>query len=302
VRLQLAIPEAHVSADVLDSALEASTRLNSAMVAKREVPTFSTAVKAGRVKWAPEPPGAERFDHARTVLGRGWGDCDDLAPWQAASLRVTGVDPGATANVVKSGPNRWHAIVKRSDGTIEDPSRQAGMGSRVSGVAPAVCPLMFNRAQAVVGAYGGPPGRARPAFAVRTTPGGYEGRCDLPWDASDYALTALQTAPVAAQALTGAILGAVIVGDTCELGNEEDIATLLGVGMILDGHDPREIVAVIGEHSPRAVRRIANMMPQLKGAFSRASKSRKAARAVGHALGSPRGYGRIGSMLAQVRV
>ncbi len=29
----------------------------------------------------------------------------------------------------KSGPNRWHAVVKRSDGSIEDPSKAAGMGT-----------------------------------------------------------------------------------------------------------------------------------------------------------------------------
>ena len=63
-------------------------------------------------------PATKRFDHAATVHRRGWGDCDDLAPYHAASLRHTGEDPGATAVVYRSGPNRLarsHATERRHD-------------------------------------------------------------------------------------------------------------------------------------------------------------------------------------------
>ena len=90
---------------------------------------FSDAVSAGRVRWKPEPPGDEHFDLSTTVAKRGWGDCDDLAPWRAAELRVTGQDPEAYSYVYPSGPHRWHAIVRRGDGSDEDPSRAAGMGA-----------------------------------------------------------------------------------------------------------------------------------------------------------------------------
>src|SRR6185369_900875 len=72
---------------------------------RKEVPTFEKALPHG-IKWKPEPPGDEHFDHAKTVLARKWGDCDDLAPWQAASLRHTGEDPGAKAVAKRSGLHR----------------------------------------------------------------------------------------------------------------------------------------------------------------------------------------------------
>src|SRR5262245_39874367 len=100
MRVNVAIPEAHVTRPVLDAALEATTRLNEQLLKEGVVPPFRKAVNA--VRWKPEPPGDEHFDHAAVVLGRGWGDCDDLAPWHAASLRATGEDPGAKAFVKKS--------------------------------------------------------------------------------------------------------------------------------------------------------------------------------------------------------
>jgi hypothetical protein len=116
------------------------------MIRSGKVPTAAAAIKAEKVEWRPEPPGDEHFDLPSTMLKRGWGDCDDLAPWHAASLRASGADPGARAIVKKSGPQRWHAIVQRSDGSIEDPSKAAGMGRnghQVSGAG----------GQLVVGAY-----------------------------------------------------------------------------------------------------------------------------------------------------
>src|SRR5262245_53396081 len=120
MRVNVAIPEAHVTQPVLDAALEAVTRLNEQLIQSGH-PTFKQALPTG-IKWKPEPPGSEHFDHAGIVAHRGWGDCDDLAPWHAASLRVTGEDKGANAIVVPSGPNRWHAVVRRSNGAIDDPS------------------------------------------------------------------------------------------------------------------------------------------------------------------------------------
>src|SRR4051812_16639207 len=109
MRIQVAVPEAHVEAPVLNAALESVTALNESMLRTGEIPTFTEAVKAGRVRWQPEPPGQEHFDHAKRVLQRGWGDCDDIAPFYAAELRATGQDPGARAVAKRSGPKRWHA-------------------------------------------------------------------------------------------------------------------------------------------------------------------------------------------------
>jgi len=132
MRIRLAIPDDLHSDDkeaALNAALESVTRANQGMLARGQIPTFERAAGAGAVRWRPEPPGDEHFDLASTVIGRKWGDCDDLAPWHAASLRVTGQDPEATPYVYKSGPDRWHAVVRRGDGSTDDPSRAAGMGS-----------------------------------------------------------------------------------------------------------------------------------------------------------------------------
>jgi hypothetical protein len=128
MRIRLAVPEEHASPDVVDAALEAVTRTDEQLLASGKVPPFSPDTG---VRWRPEPMGDEHFDNASIVLGRGWGDCDDLAPWRAASLRHSGEDPGAFARVIPSGPSTYHAVVQRSDGSLDDPSVAAGM--KVSG-------------------------------------------------------------------------------------------------------------------------------------------------------------------------
>jgi hypothetical protein len=96
------------------------------------LPDIEHAIRDGLVKWKPEPfTDGEHFDLAPVVLGRGWGDCDDLAPWLAAQLRMEG--EVARAIAVKSGSQRYHAVVEREDGQILDPSRWAGMGSHGGG-------------------------------------------------------------------------------------------------------------------------------------------------------------------------
>lgn len=71
--------------------------------------------------------GTERWLVPSQTLAAGRGDCEDLASWRAAELRVSGEDPNARARVIRSGPRTWHAIVERGDGRLEDPSRELGM-------------------------------------------------------------------------------------------------------------------------------------------------------------------------------
>ena len=125
--IRIAVPEAQVNEAVLNPALEAVTSLNEQLIKQGLSPTFHQALKGG-VRWKPEPKdGYESFDNGTLVSQRNWGDCDDLAPLRAASLRSTGEDPYAQAIVYRSGPKRWHAVVQRGDGNIEDPSEMAGM-------------------------------------------------------------------------------------------------------------------------------------------------------------------------------
>lgn len=130
MRIRLTVPKEHVDETTLGLALEASTAVAQKQLESGEVPTAEDAIDQGLVRWQPEPSdqGFEGFDLPSDALARGWADCDDLAPWHAASLRHSGEDPDAQAIVYQSGKTRWHAVVQRGDGTIDDPSRWAGMG------------------------------------------------------------------------------------------------------------------------------------------------------------------------------
>lgn len=88
------------------------------------------------VRYQREPRGSEHWLLPSQVLGRGAGDCEDLAAWRAAELRTSGEDPFAQALALRSGPRTWHAAVIRGDGTIEDPSAVLGMRAPAGLVAP----------------------------------------------------------------------------------------------------------------------------------------------------------------------
>lgn len=80
--------------------------------------------------YRPEQLGADRVEEWQNVAelyGAGKGDCEDLAGARAAELRVRRGEP-ARAIAYRSGPRKFHAVVRRADGTIEDPSRILGMG------------------------------------------------------------------------------------------------------------------------------------------------------------------------------
>ena len=258
MRINVAIPEEHVDAPVLDAALEAVTRLNESMLARNEIPTFDKALQYG-VKWRPEPAGDEHFDHGQRVLQRRWGDCDDLAPLHAASLRHTGEDPEATAIVKRSGPKRWHAVVQRSDGTIDDPSQRAGMGPGIApGVHGAWVPPMLPPSAVVGGAF-----IVRPQIAMRPMRGMIQARADLPWHwrdhldddptPSDYAMTTLHTAPIASTALTGAMRGAVELAEAAGFSCDDHLDRLSALADACDGATLRELARAYGpEHAQAA--------------------------------------------------
>lgn len=235
MRLRLGVPP-QLSGDekqaVLDAALESVTRANEGLIA-RGLPLFSEAGPGRRFRWKPEPPGDEHFDLGSTVLRRGWGDCDDLAPWHAASLRADGTDPNATAIVIPSAsgvPGRWHAVVKRSSGAIEDPSLAAGMGQRVSGDEGAYGP--FWRAMR--------PDKLALAAYPLTYPGrGYAARIDVPSASAPAVYSGLAAGNSPAAALCG------VIGELCGVCGEDaddmHVAQLAGIHDLLLGVPPREV-------------------------------------------------------------
>lgn len=197
MRVRIAMPDELVNPDVINGALESVTRVNEQLIASGRVPLATDAIKMG-ARWSPEPAGEESFDHAGLVMGRGWGDCDDWAPWQAASLHVTGEDPGARPDSIQTGPNAWHAIVRRSNGTIDDPSAWAGMPVPHAARAPITRPIN-----------GGHVGVA----AVHRI-GAWYARADLPWHGTRYAISGTGAGGSSEEAVERAIIGVCAVG-TC---------------------------------------------------------------------------------------
>jgi hypothetical protein len=256
MRVQIAIPEEHVNENVINAGLEAVTRINEQLIRSGQAPTFEQAIRNG-IKWRPEPPGDERFDHAGLVTGRGWGDCDDLAPYKAASDRVTGKDPRASAIVVRSGPSLWHAITKQGDGSTTDPSVQAGMpkppGSAVNGYG--FRDGMTSAPAKVVGigpAVVAPMWRMnRPAVAVLARKNGHsvvgwDARADLPWGINGHALTVTSFREHPRLALHDAIAGACSLGHVCGGANGQGVdpistMKLAALDCIVQGMAPAEV-------------------------------------------------------------
>lgn len=83
-------------------------------------------LKKSGVRYQTQPRGCERFKTVPAVLAAGSGDCDQLAPWRAAELRVRyGIK--AMPEVRQMGPNLWHVYVRMPDGKVEDISAHLGM-------------------------------------------------------------------------------------------------------------------------------------------------------------------------------
>lgn len=280
MRINVAIPEANVKKPVLDAALEAVTRLNEELIKSGASPTFKEQLQGPGVKWKPEPPGAEHFDHAGIVARRGWGDCDDLAPWHAASLRVKGIDPGAKAVVVRSGPNRWHAIVERSSGKFEDPSEAAGMGSgNGMGISGGIALPMMQGPNEISGAY-----IVRPQLALRPVDYGWEARTDIPWhwrdglnskpSPGDIAMTALHQHPVANTAIVGALAGAVELADAAGFADPAHVKRLRCFRDYCEGASLDELAQVYGhEDACAAYHTIGSFWSSIKKAAGNVVKA-----------------------------
>ena len=233
MRIRLAVPDHNISADIVDHALEAVTRTNERLIEEGRVPLADEAIRRG-VKWQPEPPGDEHFDHALTVVKRGHGDCDDLAPYKAASLRVTGEDPDARATIIPSGKNKWHAIVERSDGSIDDPSADAGMYEyRPKGMG--IQPKLKG-------------GVRTPTIHTTNVHGTWVARCDAPWQQSDYALSSHAAHPNKVAAVRRAIMGAAIVGDASGAVHPVHLERMAALDELLKGVPPQHVLQACREY------------------------------------------------------
>ena len=120
LRVSVVVPV--INGDGLADLLEWLTDVNEGFLAENP---WTPPLYSSGVRYREEPPGTEEFCAIPDVLRRGWGDCDDLAPWRAAELRLCGEE--ATAEPVHMGDGLWHVVVRRADGSIEDPSALLGM-------------------------------------------------------------------------------------------------------------------------------------------------------------------------------
>jgi hypothetical protein len=79
-----------------------------------------------------EPPGRDEWATIPRVLEVGNGDCEDLAGWRTAELQRLGEHARAFPKLVRQNPDGtklFHILVRRGNGTVEDPSRKLGMGA-----------------------------------------------------------------------------------------------------------------------------------------------------------------------------
>lgn len=119
LELRIRVPRA-----AIDAALEGLTAIDASIL--HELLAQGVELPAPYewgVRYQREP--RREVEHWQTVvdlLESGAGDCEDLAAAVAAWYRVYEAEP-ARAVVVRVGDRRYHAVVERADGTIEDPSR-----------------------------------------------------------------------------------------------------------------------------------------------------------------------------------
>lgn len=113
----------------INAALAATVLCNLHQMRASQLPRlYKSGVRYQREQClvASVPETCERFLTAVQLLIERVGDCDDLASYRCAELIHTGEDPDARAIVLRTRSG-WHAIVKRGDGSIEDPSAKLGM-------------------------------------------------------------------------------------------------------------------------------------------------------------------------------
>jgi hypothetical protein len=125
-------------AEVIKPVLEATVQINREYL--RANPSTPNLYDSG-VRYQNEPArinqnGIEMFDIIPVMLRRGWGDCDDLAPWRVAELQERFGEPASIRIQWKARPGRgklYHVLVRRGNVpathpfSIEDPSRRLGM-------------------------------------------------------------------------------------------------------------------------------------------------------------------------------
>ena len=111
---------------VLFLLFEALIGANCAHLARN--PATPSLYESG-IRYEEEPLGREDWQDIPDTIARGVGDCEDLACWRIAELRVRHAEH-ATPYLKRDQREShvlYHVAVRRLDGSLEDPSRVLGM-------------------------------------------------------------------------------------------------------------------------------------------------------------------------------
>lgn len=111
---------------VLEAMLEALILANVFYL--RRTPNCTPLYNAG-VPYVEEPPGRDNWQDIPRTIALREGDCEDLATWRVAELRVRfkeDAKPYVTSKKIGDF-TLYHIQVRRADGTVEDPSKILGM-------------------------------------------------------------------------------------------------------------------------------------------------------------------------------
>lgn len=84
------------------------------------LPELYQAARAGKVRYMEEEK--EEWRTIADVLKAGQGDCEDLSAWRVAELRAAG-ETKARPVIKRTGITRYHALVMRGSGQVEDPTK-----------------------------------------------------------------------------------------------------------------------------------------------------------------------------------
>lgn len=126
--LQLRLYPRKEQAKILETFFEAQTRANMVyLLAHPDTPDLYASGVVYRREGTPEV-----WKDIPTALKDGWDDCEGLASWLAAQMRVRKGKRGATVKLIRQGKRRyWHAIVEDVlTGKRYDPSKKLGMRPR----------------------------------------------------------------------------------------------------------------------------------------------------------------------------
>jgi hypothetical protein len=116
----------HESQMYLQLLLHALVALDAAYL--RFHPETPLIYRAG-IRYHREPQGYEQWLQTPCILEQRWGDCEELAAWRVAELRVRGIDAWPCFHWRKFKTSLvYHIVVCLPNGVMEDPSRVLGMG------------------------------------------------------------------------------------------------------------------------------------------------------------------------------